>query len=227
MVRAVKKLVQGIVEFRRSAQQGYRQKLERLAGGQEPDALLLACSDSRVVPNTFASTNPGDVFVVRNVGNMVPYCDGGGGCADHDVAEAAALEFAVLNLNVKDIIICGHSECGAIKALLEGRESLEAKNLRNWLRHGDDALARAQENFSLDPDISFANKVSQINVLVQIEHVKTYPKIQARLKAGTLRIHGWWFDIKTADVYSFNDEKKGFVILDEEEANRLLVSDTN
>ena len=217
----MKKLVQGIVEFRRSAQQGYRQKLERLAGGQEPDALIVACSDSRVIPNTFASTNPGDVFVVRNVGNMVPYCDGEG-CADHDVAEAAALEFAVLNLNVSDIIICGHSECGAIRALLDGRNGLEAKNLKNWLRHGEDALSRAEENYSFDREISFANKVSQINVLVQIEHVKTYPNIQERLNAGTLRIHGWWFDIKTADVYSFNTEKNGFVILDEEEADRLI-----
>lgn len=217
----MKKLVRGIVEFRQGAQQGYRQNLERLAGGQSPDALIVACSDSRVIPNTFASTNPGDVFVVRNVGNMVPLCDGNGD-ADHDVAEAAALEFSVLKLQVQDIIICGHSECGAIRALLHNRNRLTAKNLKNWLRHGDEAVLQAQQDLTFSPDVSLENKASQINVLVQMKHVKSYPFIKERLKAGTLRVHGWWFDTKTADVYNYNHEAKRFVILDESEADRIL-----
>src|SRR5271165_3350755 len=104
----MKKLINGIVEFRRNVQKGYRQAFGKLADGQAPDTLFIACSDSRVVPNTFASADPGDLFVIRNVGNLVPHAK------TPDNSEAAAMEFAVEKLGVSDIIVCGHSECGAM-----------------------------------------------------------------------------------------------------------------
>ena len=113
----MQKLVSGIVEFRRSTQESYREAFGKLAVGQFPDALFIACSDSRVVPNTFASTDPGDLFVVRNVGNLIPPCDVQGH-SSADESEAAAIEFAIQNLSVKNIIVCGHSECGAMGALI-------------------------------------------------------------------------------------------------------------
>src|SRR4051812_40289676 len=108
----MKKLIHGIVDFRQRALPGYREHFARLALGQKPDALFIACSDSRVAPNVFASSDPGDLFMVRNVGNLIPPC-GECGVSDGDQSEMAAIEFTLSNLTVSDIIVCGHSECGA------------------------------------------------------------------------------------------------------------------
>lgn len=217
----MKKLIQGIVEFRRNVQQSYRESFGRLAIGQSPDTLFVACSDSRVVPNTFASTNPGDLFVMRNVGNMVPPC-GKHGLSTSDESEAAAIEYAVLTLNVPDIIVCGHSECGAMRALIGDRRKVETPNLKNWLRHGDEAVERIRKGVSLDSSLNEHNQLSQLNVLLQIEHIKSYPTVQKRMGEGKLAVHGWWFDIAKADVYAYDDELKRFVLIDEVGAQRML-----
>jgi len=213
----MKKLIQGIVEFRRNVQEGYREAFGRLAVGQSPDALFIACSDSRVVPNTFASTSPGDLFVLRNVGNLIPPC-GNHGVSASDESEAAAMEFAVLNLKVADIIICGHSECGAMRALLDNRRKVDTPNLKKWLRHGDPAIRRLKSGAAIDTTLSEHNQLSQINVLIQMENVKTYPFIQKRISEGTLAVHGWWFDIAKADVYAYQGRRNKFVLIDSEEA---------
>lgn len=217
----MKKLIQGIVEFRRNVQEGYREAFGQLATGQSPDTLFIACSDSRVVPNTFASTNPGDLFVLRNVGNLVSPCDEKG-VSVSDESEAAAIEYSVGSLKVSHIIICGHSECAAMRALMGNRDKVEMPNLKSWLRHGDAAVERLQSGVVLDPTLSKHNQLSQLNVLLQIEHVKSYPAVKERIKEGTLSIHGWWFDIAKADVYAFEEPQKRFVLIDEEEAKRLL-----
>ncbi len=217
----MKKLIQGIVEFRRNVQQSYRENFGRLAIGQSPDTLFVACSDSRVVPNTFASTNPGDLFVMRNVGNLVPPC-GKHGLSVSDEAEAAAIEYAVLNLHVSDIIVCGHSECGAMRAILDDRKQLEFPNLKNWLRHGQPALSRLRKGLALDSSLSEHNQLSQLNVLLQIEHIKSYPTVREKIDEGKLSVHGWWFDIAKADVYAYEEDFKRFVLIDEEEAQRMM-----
>src|SRR5271167_874721 len=114
----MKKLVKGILDFRKNVRPGYQKTFAQLALGQSPDALFVACSDSRVAPNVFASTDPGDLFVIRNVGNLIPACGGDHGRSLSDESEAAAIEFALSNLEVANVIICGHSECGAMHALL-------------------------------------------------------------------------------------------------------------
>lgn len=217
----MRKLIRGIVDFRLNVRKGYREKWGRLANGQAPDSLFIACSDSRVVPNTFASTDPGDLFVVRNVGNLIPPC-GERGLSSSDESEAAAIEFALLTLKVSDIIICGHSECGAMQALLAGREKLTSRNLQNWLRHGNLSLEKFKAGLILDSSLSHHNQLSQINVLAQLENVRTYPIVSERLDQGALRLHAWWFDIKKADVYSYEERKKRFVLIDEEEAENIL-----
>lgn len=217
----MKKLIRGIVEFRRKVQKDYREAFGRLATGQSPDTLFIACSDSRVVPNTFASTNPGDLFVLRNVGNLVPPC-GEHGHSSSDESEAAAIEFSILSLNVSYIIVCGHSECGAMRAIMGNRQRVEAPNLKSWLRHGDAALEQLKAGQQLEPYLTDYNQLSQLNVLLQIEHIKSYPAVQERLAQKTLAIHGWWFDIAKADVYSYSDEVKKFVLIDEKEAERML-----
>lgn len=212
----MRKLIEGIVEFRRTVQEDYRELFGKLATGQSPDALFIACSDSRVVPNTFASTNPGDLFVIRNVGNLIPRC------GHSDAAEGAAIEFSVQSLKVTNIIVCGHSECAAMRALISDRQKVSTPNLKNWLKHGDPALVRFKTGTALDNSLAEHNQLSQLNVLQQIEHLMSYPEVRKRVNEGTLSIHGWWFDISKADVYAYEDEVKRFVLIDEEEAERLM-----
>lgn len=217
----MKKLIQGIVEFRRKVQKDYREALGRLAIEQMTDALFIACSDGRVVPNTFASTNPGDLFVIRNVGNLIPPC-GKHGISDSDESEAAAIEFALHNLNISDIIVCGHSECGAMKALVAGKDMSKTPHLKHWIRHGEPALKRLESGVTLDSSLSKHNQLSQLNVLLQMEHILSYDVAKKRVEEGSLNIHGWWFDLAQADVYSYEEDIKKFVLIDEGEAERLL-----
>ncbi len=188
-------------------------RFARLALGQKPDALFITCSDSRVAVNVFASTDPGDLFVIRNVGNMIPPC-GDDGISTGDESEAAAVEFALENLNISHIVVCGHAECGAMHAIAHGREKVAPPHLRSWLRLGEEAL-RGELNVD-------ANELSKRNVLLQIEHLKTYPEIRQRHRAGRLQLHGLWFDLPRADVYYYDPSAKKFVILDETMGSRLL-----
>lgn len=214
----MKKLLRGIVEFRQKVLPEYRETFARLALEQSPDSLFIACSDSRVVPNLFASTDPGDLFVVRNVGNLIPDC-GADGLSTADESEAAAIELALLNLNVSDIIVCGHSECFAMQALIEGRDKLRAPHLRAWLRHGEPSLrGLADARGQLSP----INQLSQLNVIQQVKHLETYPVVKERLANGRVKLHGWWFELKTAYVYAYDDTAKKFIVIDEEEATRIL-----
>lgn len=218
----MKKLVQGIIEFRKNLRPESRERFARLALGQSPDTLFIACSDSRVAANVFASTEPGDMFVVRNVGNLIPSC-GKNGLSTADESEAAAIEFATMTLHVKDIVVCGHSDCGAMHALLAGREKVNAPNLRAWLRHGEPSLTRLPE---VSKDLSRVNQLSQQNVLQQIENLRSYPVVRERLAKHQLKLHAWWFELSTAMVYSYRESEGKFVVIDEAEAERTL-SDPN
>lgn len=221
---AMKKLVRGIVDFRKKIRPGYQEIFARLALGQRPDALFIGCSDSRVAPNVFASTNPGDLFVIRNVGNLISPCEDHGHSSG-DESEAAALEFSLQNLGVSDIIVCGHSECGAMQALTQGRERLSAPHLRNWLRHGDASLAALTAGKALDPALSPVNQLSQINVLQQLEHLKSYPIVRERVERKQLSLHGWWFDIAHAEVHAHDPATGRFRPIDESYAKELLSND--
>jgi len=216
----MKKLIEGIVEFRKYVQGSYREKFSSLAARQDPDSLFIACSDSRVVPNTFASTNPGDLFVIRNVGNLIPKCGVDGICTN-DKSEAAAIEYSVQALDVADIIVCGHSECGAMQAMLNNKDC-DGYHLKNWLSHADSAVSLMSSELFNDSALSPVNRLSQINVLEQLENVKSYPVVQKRLKEGKLRLHGWWFDLAGADVYAFDKEQRKFILIDEVEGPRIL-----
>jgi carbonic anhydrase len=219
----MKKLVQGIINFQKNMRPGYQEIFAKLALGQSPDTLFIACSDSRMAVNAFASTEPGDMFVVRNVGNMVPMC-GFNGLSSADESEGAAIEFAMTQLNVADIIVCGHSECGAMHALLKGREKVQTPNLKEWLRHGEDAL------LALEADKEFAakhlehNRLSQLNVLQQIENLKSYPIVQERITSGKLRVHGWWFEIAAAKVHYYDPHIDEFIEIDEAKLDHILES---
>lgn len=222
MISPMKKLIRGIIDFQKNMLPSYKETFAKLALGQAPDSLFIACSDSRVVPNLFASTDPGDLFVIRNVGNLIPPC-GDNGVSVGDESEAAAIEFALVNLNVKNIIVCGHSECGAMNAIFSGREKVAPHHLRSWLAYGNAALMKLKERGqALAPGMQPHNQLSQLNVLMQLEHLKTYAVVQTRLKSGNLKLHGWWFDIAQASVLNYEEDQNSFVKIDEEEGARLL-----
>jgi carbonic anhydrase len=213
----MKNLIQGIVDFRENLTEERRELFAKLALGQKPDALFIACSDSRVVPNLFASTNPGDLFVLRNIGNLVPK-----NSASSENSVPAAIEFAVLSLHVKDIIVCGHSECGAMQTITHGLDVLPHSHVKSWLKHGEESLNKVKNGFSINSSLSLHNQVSQVNVLQQMEHIFTYPFVRERLENKQLRIHGWWFDIAHADVYSYEADQNQFVLIDAKEAEQIL-----
>jgi carbonic anhydrase len=217
----MEKLVQGIIDFRKNIRPSYRETFAKLALGQSPDCLFIACSDSRVVPNLFASTDPGDLFVIRNVGNLVAP-SGKDGVSTADESEAAAIEFSLLKLGVSHIIVCGHSECGAMQAILGGREKVPAPNLRAWLRHGEKALHSLSSHKKFAPDLPDHNRLSQLNVLQQIENLKSFPIIQERVASGKLKLHAWWFELANAAVFCFDPTKGQFVEIDEEIADSVL-----
>lgn len=216
----MRKLIDGIVTFRKNSLPAYQGELEKLARGQSPDALLIACCDSRVAPNTFASTNPGDLVVVRNVGNLVSPCN----LHDHtatDESTAAAIEFSLNSLKVKDIIICGHSECAAIEAIIAGRNKINSDYLQSWLRYGQASYDKYKAGFRINSKLTEKNEVSQINVLQQLEHLRTYEVVNKHISAGSLRIHGWWFDIASGSVYYYEPTKGEFLLIDEHSANSI------
>jgi carbonic anhydrase len=217
----MRKLILGIVDFRERLLPQYRQRFRELAKGQAPDALLITCSDSRVVPELVASTDPGDLFVMRNVGNLVPPA-AADGTSTGDLSEASAIEYAVLKLKVRYIVVCGHSECGAMKAALAGKPMPETPNLARWLHHAMSAVVRLDQEGPLDPRLKRHDQLSQLNVLVQLEHLASYPIVRYRIAEGKLRLSGCWFNIAAGEVCAYDRETRAFEVIDREMADRLL-----
>jgi len=210
----MKKLIEGIIKFRKEVSQTQLEHFAKLALEQNPDTLFIACSDSRVVPNLFASTDPGDLFVVRNVGNIIPPAKDNG-FSSSDISEMAAVEFSVQHLNVKDIIVCGHSECGAMHSLLTNDCLHSHQHLSEWIKHAAPSKnILKQERNKFSNELSEVNVLSQLNVLQQVKHLKTYPIVNDKIDKGELGVHAWWFDIATATVYSYDEDKESFEILE-------------
>src|SRR6201997_3689056 len=145
----MRKLIKGIVEFREKMLPQYAKQFSELALAHTPDALFITCSDSRVVPDLLASTHPGDLFTMRNVGNLIPPATAEG-VSTGDLSEASAIEYSTLVLKVNHIVVCGHSECGAMKAALAREPIPETPNLAKWLHHAGSALFRLDQEGPLD-----------------------------------------------------------------------------
>lgn len=205
----MKKLLRGIKEFRENKLDEYREKFSNLAHFQAPDTLFVACCDSRVVPNTFASTDPGDLFVLRNIGNLIPPYG-----AKDAASVAAAIEFSTLVLNVSYIVVCGHSDCGAMRAFTDKKNNPLAHDsaIEKWLSYAKPSYEKLLQLHSLPAEPH--NVLSHINVVQQLEHLKTYPDIKSRIDSGKLSIHGWWFDLATADVSQYDEKTKVFALID-------------
>ena len=217
----MQKLIAGIVDFQERMLPQYAQRFQELASSQTPDTFFITCSDSRVVPDLLASTDPGDLFTVRNVGNLVPPATAEGiSIGDH--SEASALEYALLVLNVPNIVVCGHSECGAMKAVIANEARPETPNLTKWLHHARTAAFRLSQEGALDVNLTPHDQLSQLNVLVQLEHLMSYPIVREKVLAGTLCLSGWWFDVASGSMHAYDSGHRMFEIIDRQMAERLI-----
>lgn len=194
----MQKLVQGIHSFRQGFFADHRQLFEQLASaGQRPETLFITCSDSRVVPNLITNAAPGELFMIRNVGNVLPRPDLPGGTA-------AALEYAVEVLEVENIIVCGHTQCGAMEAILNPERMANLPYVRRWLAETDRVRQVIEERYAhLDPQARLTAAVEE-NVLVQLENLREYPFVTRRLDAGKLRVSGWVFQLATGRVFDYH-----------------------
>ena len=179
----------------------HQQRFQDLvAHGQHPKTLFIGCSDSRLVPYLLTGAEPGDLFIVRNVGAFVPPYDGSHGLH----GTTAAIEFAVLNLQVEHIIVCGHTHCGAIRAAYEGAPE-EAVNLHNWLQLANEALLPVQTS----PEALY--RTEQRSVVLQLERLLQYPMVRRAVEAGHLHVHGWHYVIEQGQVHVFDAQQGAFV----------------
>ena len=181
---------------------------ERLAShGQSPKALMISCADSRVVPELITQAAPGDLFVCRNAGNIVPpFSQANGGVS-------SAVEYAVVALGVRDIVVCGHSDCGAMKAFSHPEALEKMPNVAAWLRHAHAAHSVVCACYQHLDDHGRTRALSLENVVVQINHLRTHPSVASGLAKGELTLHGWFFEIETGRILAFNGETEQFELV--------------
>jgi carbonic anhydrase len=200
----MQKLVNGIHHFQEEVFRSQRELYERLAKGQTPETLFITCSDSRINPNLITQTEPGDLFILRNAGNIVPpYGASNGG-------EGATIEFAVAGLGVLDIVVCGHSLCGAMQGLLEPEKLADLPATRAWLAHAEATRRIIRENYQDRRGEQLLTATVEENVLVQLENLRTHPVVASRLNKGKLKLHAWVYKIETGDVFAFDPALKQF-----------------
>jgi carbonic anhydrase len=200
-------LLKGISSFRGAVFPPDAALYRRLAReGQQPQALMISCADSRVMPETITQSGPGELFVCRNAGNIVPpFSTANGGVS-------SAIEYAVLALGVRDIVVCGHSDCGAMKGLCCPHLLEPMPNVAAWLRHSHAAKSVVDQAYP--HDLSERDRIGAVameNVLVQIDHLRTHPSVAAKLAAGEVTLHGWFFDIETGSLQVFDGATSRFV----------------
>lgn len=205
----MQQLIQGVHRFRNEVFGNYRSLFQRLSrDGQKPHTLFITCSDSRVLAELITQSKPGDLFVVKNVGNIVPPSAVTGSTN----STAAAIEFAVETLRVSDIVICGHSQCGAMTALLGNSPPDDRMpHLREWLTLAEPVreTMRTQYDHVTDPQHRMDLAAGE-NVLFALENLHSYYCVQDRLMDGTLRLHGWFFEIATAELLAYDPDTRQF-----------------
>jgi carbonic anhydrase len=200
-------IIAGVRTFQRDVYPQYRELFKDLAAGQSPEALVITCSDSRVDPFLFTNARPGQLFVIRNAGNLVPKYDGLVG------GVTATIEFAVVGLRVPNIIVCGHSGCGAITGLLHPETLKDMPHVSDWLTHHAKPVLEILENAGRLGGPEELPQAVDANVLVQLENLRAHPCVAEGLAAGKLKLHGWVYDFVTGSIRAYSDEWKQFSAL--------------
>jgi carbonic anhydrase len=190
------RIIQGIRQFQQEVFPANRELFARLASGQKPEALFITCSDSRVSLEWITQCGPGDLFVCRNAGNMAPRSSGG-----DDVS--ATIEYAVSALGVRDIVVCGHSDCGAMKALLNPMSLAGMPHVKSWLRHAREARAALGKAKMERPGEETLARLTKLNVRLQLDRLSAHPKVKPQLRDGVLDLHGWYYRIDTGEVQAW------------------------
>lgn len=199
-------LIGRVFDFEKKVYEDSRALYSKLANhGQEPKALMISCADSRVVPEQIMQAQPGDLFVCRNAGNIVPpYATQNGGVT-------STVEYAVLALGIRDIIVCGHSDCGAMKGLAGDPAALETMpNVVAWLKHGSAARQVVDSSYTDLEDGDRVRAVSLENVVAQLAHLRTHPSVAAGIARGEIALHGWFVDIHAGQMLALNGETGRF-----------------
>src|SRR5262245_52504335 len=203
----MQRLVQGVHQFQAGIFRNNRELFTRLAQGQNPQALFITCSDSRINPNLITQTEPGELFLVRNVGNLIPPYGATTGC------EEAAIEYAIEALGINDIIICGHTGCGAMQGLLKPESLSRMQRVARWLSHADSTRRIMEQGYANLSGEELLTATVEENVLVQLENLRTHPTVAAGLALGDLKLHGWVYKIATGEIFTFDPVRGQFVSL--------------
>ena len=201
----MRKLIQGLSTFRNQYVSTHWDLLEDLAQGQHPRVLFITCSDSRISPNLLTQTDLGDLFVIRNAGNIIPpYGAANGG-------EGATVEYALQALNIEQIVVCGHSHCGAMKGLLQiGKLEEEMPLVYSWLRHAEATRRLVLDNHMGHDKEELLEIAIAENVLTQIDNLQTYPVVRSRMHQNKLKIYGWVYLIETGEVLAYDPDTHSY-----------------
>ncbi|MBT9331004.1 carbonic anhydrase [Paracidobacterium acidisoli] len=205
----MKRLLEGYAKFRREAFEPRKDHFHLLSEIQSPEVLFITCADSRIVPDLILQTEPGDLFICRVVGNVVPPA------GELPGGVSSTIEYAVEVLKVRHVIVCGHSDCGAAKAALN-RDSLQRLPLtEKWLRYIESAWNYLDPGVSRDDPKALHTALIHANVIAQMENLKTHPEIARGLTYGTIQVHGWYYDILTGTIEAWDQKARRFVPLEE------------
>jgi carbonic anhydrase len=202
--KPIRRLMDGVRNFRERAFPAKRKLFEQLAFGQNPHTLFITCADSRISPDLITQSNPGDMFVCRNIGNIVPaYGEMMGGVS-------AVVEYACVALKVTDVVVCGHSDCGAMKGLLDPEKAGLSRmpTVASWLRNAEAArsvIAATKPDLQGEP---LVDALVEQNVRLQLAHLRTHPSVAAGVAEGRLTLHGWIYDIRSGQVSEFDRDER-------------------
>jgi carbonic anhydrase len=208
----MQKLLEGVHRFQQREFGKYKEVFRRLSrDGQKPHTLFITCADSRVVAELITQSKPGDIFVIKNIGNIVPP-------AADDIgwnSTGAGIEFAVDILGVSDVVVCGHSQCGAISALMKPEAAPEElKLLRKWISLAAPVRETIERNYHhLDSEAARIRAAEEENVLFSIDQLHAYSSVARRLQEGSLRLHAWFFKIDTAELFGYDPENRQFQLI--------------
>lgn len=199
----MEKILEGLKKFQQDIYPQHKERFAELASSQHPEILFITCSDSRIDPNLITQSNPGELFICRNAGNIVPpHSNETGGMT-------ASIEYAVSVLNVRHIIICGHSNCGAMKAAMAPDAVESLPHVKVWIDHARAAKESVEHHHGCIHD-EHLPEVTKQNIVLQLQHLKTHPAVFSRLSTGDLQIHGWVYDIKSGSVEVFDEANHSF-----------------
>ena len=205
----MQKLLDGIVKFKKDDFDTHKELFSSLKRQQKPHTLFISCSDSRINPNLITKTLPGELFIIRNIANLVPpyrYT------AEY-VSTTSAIEYAVIALNVENIIVCGHSNCGGCDAGLNLPSLLiNMPHTKKWLELARPAREKVLSTMTSEDPEAKEWMMEQFNVIEQLKNLWSYPYVRERVNAGTLQLSGWYYIIESGEVFIYDREEGAFVL---------------